>query len=266
VAAVLGAIALAMWGVASDPGALPEGAVASVDGQPIARADFDALIVQVANQLAHPPDAAERAEILERMIDEELLIQRGIALGLPRSEGRLRSMLVQEVMNQALSGVRAQVVTDDDLATFYTQNAGYFSRPAELRVRRYGFPDATAAEQLRAALGAGMPSPQEFARARSPLLPDAGMPPAKLREYLGEELGARVAALATGESLEVPRDDGGIDVYLMVSARAASAPDLASVHAEVEAEFRRRRDERALSDYLRDLREQSRVIVQDAQR
>jgi hypothetical protein len=263
VLAVLAAIGLAVSGVAVNPAALPEGAVASVNGQPIARADFDALLGKVAAQLAHAPEPAERAEVLARMIDEELLIQRGLELGLVRREGRLRSLLVQEVMSQVLAGVRAQPVDDAELARFYALNAGYFARPAAFRVRRYDFADVAAAETLRAVLrpGAGTGELRASEAARNALLPDAPLPAAKLREYLGDALAERVTALAPGEGLVQPREDGGASVLVLLEAQTPLAPAFDRIHAEVEAEYRRRRDEEALAAYLASLREEARLVV-----
>ena len=264
--AVLAAIALAIAGVAVDPSTLPAGAVASVNGQPIARADYEAMVQRVAAQLAQPPGAAERAEILERMIDEELLIQRGIALGLPRSEGRLRSMLVTEVMNQALAGERSRPVQDAELTTFYASNAGYFSRPALLRVRRYGFANAGAVAEFRTALeGGDLAGMDGFAEARDAVLPDAGMPLPRLRDYVGEAQAARIAALAPGQILEQPQQDGRVDVYLLVEAQPGRTPDFAGIHAEVETEFRRRRDEQVLTEYLASLRAEARLVLTGAE-
>jgi len=266
VAAVLAAIALAVAGIARDPAALPAGAVASVNGQGIAAAEFDALLARVAGQLEHPPGAAERAELLARMIDEELLLQRGIALGLPRSEGRLRSLLVQEMIAHALAGVRAQPVGDAELAAFFARNVAYFARPATLRVRRYELPDAAGAEALRAALARprDVDAMRAWEHARSPLPPDAALPPAKLREYLGDALAARIAALQPGQSLVEPLDDGRIGVFVLLARETPDAPVLASIHAEVEAEFRRRRDEQALADYIAGLRDEARILLAGA--
>jgi len=219
----------------------------------------------LATQLGHAPTAAERAEVLQRLVDEELLLQRGLALDLARRDSRLRGLLLQEVMRQALAGPSAQPVGEAELRGFFATNAGYFARPELLRVQRRVFADDAAARTFAQALAArGAPALAEQAARRDPLVPDGLLPLARLGDYVGSEAAARMAGLAPGASLQAALADGRVGVLVLVEREAARTPAFEEVRAAVEQEFRRRRDEQALADYLRQLRAEARIEIEGA--
>jgi hypothetical protein len=251
--AVIAAIALALSGVLERGPDLPGDAVAAVNGRTIGAGAITSQLEAVAAQLKRAPDASERAAILERVIDEELLLQQGLALELPRKDARLRAQLVQEVIRQAMAESARSPVTEAELRAFHAAQTAFFRQSATYRVWRFDCRDAAAARALQAQLGAGgEPAPQDGCR-RNALLPDAWLGAAKLRDYLGAELALAVAALAPGASLLSERADT-TRVLLLLAVVPPREPEFAQVRAQVETEFRRRRDEAALAAYLARLR------------
>ena len=68
-------------------GPLPPGAVARVGPALISRQAYDSAIQGLAADKRNPLTPADKAMALSRLIDEELLVQRGQELGLVTSEG-----------------------------------------------------------------------------------------------------------------------------------------------------------------------------------
>src|SRR5690349_13984703 len=96
---VVGIVAAASGLLVGAPSAqLPPQAVALVNGRPILRDAWLRAVAAVATERREALTDADQRHILDRLVDEELLVQHGLALGLPESDGRLRSTLVQEVM------------------------------------------------------------------------------------------------------------------------------------------------------------------------
>ena len=126
--------------------------MAAVNGRAIGADAFAAQLDAVAAQLKRAPDASERAAILERVIDEELLLQQGLALELPRKDARLRAQLVQEVIRQALAESARSPVTEAELRAFHAAQSGFFRQPATYRVWRFDCRDAAAARAQQARL------------------------------------------------------------------------------------------------------------------
>lgn len=251
--AVIAAIALALSAVLERGTELPGDAVAVVNGRPIGDDAFAAQLDAVAAQLKRAPDAPERAAILERVIDEELLLQQGLALELPRKDARLRAQLVQEVIRQALAESARSPVTDAELRAFHAAQPGFFRQAPTYRVWRFDCRDMSAARTQQAVLRAGgEPAPQDGCR-RNALLPDAWLGAAKLGDHLGAELATAVLALAPGDSMLSTRADT-TSVLLLLAVAPAREPAFEQVRAQVETELRRRRDEAALAAYLARLR------------
>ena len=251
--AVIAAIALALSGVLERGAQLPRDAVAAVNGRPIGAGAFAAQLEAVAVQLERAPDPPERAAILERVIDEELLLQQGLALELPRKDARLRAQLVQEVIRQALAESARAPVTEAALRDFHAAQPGFFRQPATYRVWRFDCRDTRAARAQQAALRANAEAAPHDGCRRNALLPDAWLGVARLGDYLGAELAPAVAALAPGQSLLSARADT-TSVLLLLAVAPPREPAFEQVRAQVEAEFRRRRDEEALAAYLARLR------------
>lgn len=232
--AVLGAVGLR----AAPSGALPPGAVARVDGQLILRDAWLRAVTAVASERRAPLTDADRRHILERLIDEELLVRHGVALGLVERDARLRSALVSEVMQAASQAARVEP-DEAALRAFYDEQHGAFTPAPRLRVRAWRVDAA----------GARAPF--------VPAVPDALLPAAKLQAYLGPALTQRALALAPGQAA----DAGGV-VLEVLEARPAAAPPFEQVRAEVRREVLRRADEAAVRELLAQLRERTPIAVE----
>lgn len=261
-AAVIAAILTAFAGIVTDSAPINDDVVAVVNDRRVTREEFQSYLDAVAAQLKRSLDAKERAAVLERFIDEELLLQESLALELPRHDSRVRGQLVQLMIQHAVSASTGEAVETRELEAFYAANSDYFRRPAMYRVRRYDVGDPETAAQLRAAGPYDIADDEPLARFApflSPYLPDTWLPAAKLRDYLGSESVKRIEALQVGETLTVDGPDARRSVLVLVDRREAYTPELAEISAQVESEYRRRRDEKALEAYVARLRRQARI-------
>jgi hypothetical protein len=251
--------------------ALPAGLVARVDGAPIRRESFERLLSALAADRRAPLGEADRRHVLDRLIEEELLVQHAVMLGLVRTDRRVRADLVSAVLASINAAADGYEPDPDELAAFYASNRDYFARPARLRVRRVfvaeGASDDEASGRARQAterLRAGEP----IDAVREALgdevlapLPDAALPPAKLREYLGPSALQAAQALAPGEVSEPVSTPQGHHVLLLVSRTESEAPPLAGVESQVRNEMRRREGDRLLRERLDELRADADVQV-----
>ena len=274
---VLGALAgvgLAAGGLTASPrrGALPAGAVALVNGEPIRADDYQRAVEGVANDKRDPLTDADRRHVLDRLIDEELLVQRGLSLGLARQDRRLRADLTSTVIDGVVGGVGDRVPSDDELAAFYERDRDFFAGPGRVRVRQV-FVRATAAtddaalaraQQATARLRAGDdPTAVATALGDAPVSPppDALLPPSKLLEYLGPTALRTALGLAVGEVSDPVRSSSGYLVLQMLERQPDTVPPLDDIRPQVLAEFRRRAGEQELRSYLDELRASADVVI-----
>jgi parvulin-like peptidyl-prolyl isomerase len=271
-------LALAAWDLVGGPAGrapIPEDAVAIVDGVAVQRVDYERALQALASDRRTPLDDTDRRRLLDRLIDEELLVQKGLALGLQRRDGRVRSDIVASVVESVVSEATTREPTEDEIAAFFAENQALFARPGRVRVRQIlfrvtsGVSDEQAlarADDAVARLRAGEP----FAKVASELgdaplveLPTGRIDPATLREYLGPTVARAIDDLAVGIPSAPIRSAAGYHVVELVEREPAGSPELGDVKDQVRAELRRRNEDAALRAYVDDLRRSGDVRVRE---
>ena len=256
--------------------ALPDGAVASVNGSLIRRADYERLLAGLAADSRNPIDDEARQHVLDRMIDEELLVQRAIELGLVEIDRRVRADLTSNLIQSVVTSAEETEPTRDDLEAFYAEEADFFMRPGRLRVRQVYFrlgPDGDEEEVAPRAVAAvvALRAQRDFNEVRerfgdrevSPI-PDALLPALKLREYVGPTVTEAALALQVGEVSDPIRSGTGLHILQLVDGEPTRRPSFEEVEAQVRTEWRRRRGDRALREYLDGLRSDGDVVMAEA--
>ena len=247
-------LALVALGVVERSGApLAAGAIATVNGSAIGADDLDRALNALSERRDITPDLAQ--QVLDRLIDEELLIQRGVELNLPSRDPSLRTALSGAVIDLivAEAELAATVVSEQELTEFYAANRAYFAPTPRLKVRAATFASEALAASAREA--------GDLARG-APLVgvPTGLVPVPALERSVGGKLTARLAALKPGQ-LSVPIARG--DRWLLVALEArehAPAPSLHEIRPRVIAEYRRRAGDRALRAFLAERRATSRIV------
>jgi hypothetical protein len=258
-------LAAALWSALGEPGVGRAGrdAVATVDGVTISRADYDMALGSLVADKRSPLTAADRRRALDRLVDEELLVQRGLALGLGTSDLAVRKALVDAMVQFAAAEAAGHEPDDEELRRFYAERPELVASEPQLRVRVVNFPtrDPTRVAAMRAALRAGRDfrAAATLAGAEPVLVPDVLLPPSKLVDYAGPSVRDAALALVPGHAAG-PLDVGGTPTFvLLVDRRAGRVPDFESVRGVVAEEWRRRRGEDALAHYLAGLRRTAKI-------
>jgi parvulin-like peptidyl-prolyl isomerase len=253
----------------------PASGIATVNGTAIRAEDYERALAAFASDRRSPVDPADRRHVLDRLIDEELLVQRGLELGLAERDRRVRADIVSGMIEAITAEARTTEPTRAEVEAFYAANRAYFARAGRIRARQILVrasatrPDSEARERALEAtrrLRAG----EDFARVRGDLgdpevapLPDVALPAAKLREYLGPSPAEALLRLAPGEVSGPIRSTTGYLVLESLERTDTDARPLPEVESEVRAELRRRRGDAALRAYLEELRRTGDVRVRE---
>ena len=263
-------VALAARGLLAGRTTLPRDAVATVNGVAIRAADYERAVADVgADRRDRAVGEALRRRVLDRLVEEELLVQHGLALGLARSDRRVRAELTAAVIGSILAAP-GEEPSDDEVAVFYAEHAELFRGPGRVRVEQIFFGAARADEAVRARhrLDAG----ESFAAVRAggdpePVpVPEAALPPARLVDYLGPTAARTALELSPGQVGGPVRSGWGHHLVHVVAREEATTPPLAAVREEVRAELRRRDGDRRLRRYLDELRAAAEVVVAEEAR
>jgi parvulin-like peptidyl-prolyl isomerase len=278
VAGGLVGVALAAWGLLStDPtvGGLPGSAVARVNGTLIFTDAYQRLLAGLESDTRQAVSDDMRRRVLDRMIDEELLVQRGLELGLAESDRRVRADITSAMIRSIVVEAEDRPPEEAELERFYSEESAFFTQPGRLRVRqvffrvRRGEEDEAAvarAAEVRARLVAGALLAEirtELGDSEVSPVPDALLPPAKLREYIGPTALRAVMEMAVGEISEPVRSGTGYHVFVLVDREDERTPGYAEIRDLVRNEWVRRAGDRALRGYLDDLRDRADLVLAD---
>lgn len=128
-------------------GRLPPGWIAEVNGRPILADDYARAVAAFARDRREPPSGADRARILDTLVDEELLFQAGLASGFVDSDRSVREAVLRAMIESVVAESATRAVSEEDLRALYraTRETGAPVPPFEA-VR----PDLEAALAARA--------------------------------------------------------------------------------------------------------------------
>lgn len=229
--------------------------IARVNDAAVSREEFERSVQRLAADKRNPLSDEDRAHVLRRIIEEELLIQRGVEMGLVASDRTVRKSIAAAMIQSILAEVDGDVPDEDALQRFFDENRGYFSTPARIRARRIVFGEdgqaraAEAAQALRAGEGFAAVGQRLGDEPVLPL-PDALLPIHKLREYLGPTVANVLLTLEPGVPSAPVVTQNGVQILLVEEVEEAAPPRLEDFRRQVEAEYRRREGDRALREYL----------------
>jgi hypothetical protein len=269
----LGAAAASLLGPATDRGRLPDDAVARVNETLIRTEEYARLLTALESDRRTPLTDEDRVRVLDRLIEEELLVQHALTLGLARSDRRVRADLVSAVLGSLAAASDGSEPDEGEIRAFYADNRDFFAGPGRLWVRQvFVAVDGEGDEAARAKAGraserlrAGEPLDRvrlEFGSPEVAPLPDTPLPPAKLREYLGPTALLASLDLAPGATSDPVRSAQGYHVLTLVERDPGGAPPLEEIVPQVRAELRRRADDRLLRERLDQLRAAAEIVVE----
>jgi hypothetical protein len=236
---MLAGAALAVFYIARVPDApeLAADAVAWVDGRPIARDSYEsALRAVAADRKTGALREGDRERVLERLIDQELLIDRAIELGLHERDPQIRNQLATAMIDFLVRRAEdeARAADETELRAFYEAERFRFERATQYRV---------------AVEGQAVP------------LPDGFLLEKEIEQRLGPSAARKVAGLQVGESIEVESGGGSYTVRLLERRGGGVAP-FEEAEEAVKAGYQRHRGETAVREFLDLARQRTDIVVE----
>jgi parvulin-like peptidyl-prolyl isomerase len=267
-AGALAGLVLAIVGIVLDSQSsaryLPPGAAARVEDRIITKEDYQRQLERLAADKRNVMVKADREHALNRLIEEELLILRGLEIGLAVSSPAVRKSIVSTMITQIVAESATEEPSRNELWQLYEKDRDFFTSPGRLRVTRLSMPSRETAEAAFAALDSGR-SFEDVAQAMAtdPVLPipDSLMPPMKLVDYLGPTLTQAAMVLQPGEFSEPMFVGGAYQIVYVLDKESRAAPPFDEIREQVAAEYRRQAGDRALREYLDWLRDRADVAV-----
>ena len=238
--------------------------VANIEGAKITKEKYLLQLEGLRSDKRSPLTQKDKEFVLERMIEEELLIKRALDMGMLRTNPMARGTIVQQMINRIISDNDMVEVSEAELNEFFTNNLGFFTNANRLRVKQIYFQDqedgTTSSSQKAKQAFDKLLSGDTFEETKSLgtqtalEVPDTLMTLSKVREYLGPSLMLIAGKLEPGEFTSPKRVSGGYKIIYLVDKENSKTPDLADIKNQVISEFKKRRDDQSLRNYLEDLK------------
>ena len=255
---------------------VPPGYAAVVNGKGILLSDYMAQAMEVEGVAFEAATPARRAAILRDMIDEELLVQRGLVLDLPETTTEVRNVMTAAVNTQVAQPVLAEPVSEEQLRAWYTAHQGAYTTDgvmdvADLVLHVGGYENADqtlaqaetdaaeAAYQLRS--GADRRQVMNHFGLVDSGKTRGGEPDFAARIHLGEHLFDVARGLADGQVSDPVIESDGLHLLIMDQRTPARISGFDAARSKVYQDYRDARRQQADADNIALLRRDARILL-----
>jgi hypothetical protein len=191
--------------------------------------------------------------LIQRLIDDELILQRAESLGVLEADPGIRKILARSTINKINTESQSLVISESQLRDFYDNHQAVFQTPARFAVQAARFLTAEEAMTARSQILAGSRLSETVSSADGAVLmkmPRSLLPTHMLRRYLGTGLTDAILQLDQ-ERLSPPiAQDGGLYLLHLLKQQPSQVIPFQQAQSDIITEFRSRHRQRALSEAL----------------
>ena len=249
------------------------GAIARINDAHIDRTEYATALQALLADKTKSPTSKDRRLVLDRLIEEELLVQRGIEIGLLDGDAAVRKAVARAVIDFAMTRNAQKQISEDELRSFYAANKARFTPAARLQIERLfvrrsddAAADMARLDSVRAALRQG----QDFTEATLqlgdailPPLPRSLLPRKKMYDYLGPRLTETASRLPGASISDAIADGDGWHFLRVVRSEPGIPPEFEDIRPQILNAMQRASDDAALIKYLTWLKERASISLAD---
>jgi len=247
---------------------VPPEDIALVNQRPVLRSDF---VTQLEGETGESFDQATRAEklkVLDEMIREELLVQRGLELDFAETDQMTRNALAMAMDQQALAEATTSQPSEQQLREFFDKNPARYASDGILTVRHLvlvvegGEQAMLKAREAVAALRAN--TPVEAVMAKFGLTEprndgDEFYFAAKI--HLGDAVYAQALRMKEGEVSEPLQAADGIHIVRVIKNKVPVPLSFEHARLQVLTDLKNAQQERLIAATMKFLRERSKILI-----
>jgi hypothetical protein len=236
---------------------LPTNALARVNEHIITRDNYDRALTRLG---ANGTSDDAGTWVLQRLVDDELLVQRGLELGMAQSDSAVRNAIIDSLIASVTAEADAASPDDEELQQYLSENTDRFSFVASVSVAAWQTNDEAVAQSFVKRLRDDGSVTNSDTIGPIPDLPPGLMPVELLRDYLGPGIAAAAADMPVASSAVFARRGRWLVVQVL-EKKSAVVTDLSTIRNRVLLDYRRSLADRTLREYLDDLRRRADVDV-----
>jgi len=249
---------------------VPPEDIALVNQRPVLRSDFVTQLESETGETFAQTSRAEKLKVLDEMIREELLVQRGLELDFAETDQATRSALATAMDQQALAEATTSQPTDQQLRDFYDKHPARYASDGILTVRHLVIPSSSGSPEQRAqktrdvvsALRANTPVQEVIARyGLTEPRNDGDEFYFAAKIHLGDALYAQALKLKPGEVTEPLQEPDGTHIVRVIGDKQPVPLTFERAKLQVLTDYKNAQQEKLMAATMKFLRERSKILI-----
>lgn len=233
-----------------------DSAVARVGEKEISMQRFEEIIKVLDDQSNSELTLEKKNMIRERLIDEELLIQRAIELDLIRNDSLIKGNIIQTMFQHIINSNEVIEPSEKQLRDYFRKEKDYFSSGKRFKLKNYSFRNLNEAET-----GSKYLKKNNFDAFLNLTnkenifdVPEVFLTPQKIRDYLGPKALQELENLNKGDYSEVVQLNDIPSIIFCIDILYSKTPLFEEIYDQIKDKFIREREDILVKEYIENLR------------
>lgn len=236
--------------------------VAIVNGKPITTSYYNVIKEQM---LRRNPNA-QQPQIMDNLIENELMLQKALELGLPESSPAARHALVGALKSLISNKTKAEKLDENDIKEFYQQNLDKFRVSGTFTLKQIQVSKKDRAQDAYQALKKGEPWSSilsQYEDKSISKLPKKAISEPSLRQYIGHDAVTELKKLSIGEYTQPHTVGDDYSIYMLVEKTPKGTPPLDKIRTRVIRQYQKQLIKSELNAFLKRLRKDANIQIRE---
>jgi len=231
-------------------------AIARVGEKEISRQRFEEIIKVLDDQSNSELTLEKKNLIRERLIDEELLIQRAIELDLVRNDSLVKGNVIQTMFQHIINSNELVEPSEAELREYFSKEKNYFSSGRRYKLKNYTFRNLDDAETAINLLNqSDLESFLKLVETESAIdLPNVFLTTQKIRDYLGPKVLEELPSLEKGGFSNIFEINEVPSIVICIDILLDNNPKFEEIAEQIKNKFIRDREDSLVKEYIENLR------------
>ena len=231
-------------------------AIARVGEKEISRQRFEEIIKVLDDQSNSELTLEKKNLIRERLIDEELLIQRAIELDLVRNDSLVKGNVIQTMFQHIINSSELVEPSEAELREYFSKEKNYFSSGRRYKLKNYTFRNLDDAETAINLLNqSDLESFLKLVETESAIdLPNVFLTTQKIRDYLGPKVLDELPSLEKGGFSNIFEINEVPSIVICIDILLDNNPKFEEIAEQIKNKFIRDREDSLVKEYIENLR------------
>ena len=245
---------------------LPDNIIATVNDKIIPSDKYQTIINLIQNDKRDELTKADREMALDRIIEEELLVQYAYKNGFLEADDLLRKSIVRSVVDSIVEQALSVVPAEQDLLKFYETNRQIFATDEKYRIVILSSKNQSDIDEGKVIWESNYDLNllrQAFKSIDRLDIPTGFISKIRLGTIIGPLLRDKVLSLQVGETSETLKTIYGYSIVTLVDKKDRVIPEFKEISEIVLQEYKRQQREEILEELLKDLKRQSDIKINE---